>query len=89
MSLRLRDDRKDVDRSLFDVIENPLFVYSQTVFGALQTPKALDTALADLRGFVSEMSLDGIPNPGPHVGAKPLDLLEGCWRHDDLKGHAG
>ena len=51
----LRDNGKDFDGLLGDVIEHPDFTYPEPIFGLIETSQALDPTLADLGRLVPQV----------------------------------
>src|SRR5262245_19579841 len=62
----LRDDGEDLDLRLCNVIKHPDVVNAQPILRLAEPPKALDTALADLRRFVGQMHADGLDDASAH-----------------------
>lgn len=85
--LLLRDDGKDFNDTLRDVIKHPDFSDSEPVLRTIQATQALDAALADLPGLVPQVELQGLSNTGSDVGAQGAKILDRLRGKDDLESH--
>jgi len=70
LRLGLRDDCEDLDLCFGDVIEHPYLAYPKAVLRLVESPKPLDTALAQLGGLETKVQLDTIPNCRSGMGRK-------------------
>ena len=85
----LREDREDFDGCFCDVIEHPHLIYPEAILRPFQPTESLDTAAADFRGLVAEVTFDGVPHPAANVGLESLELPNRRWGQDDLEPHSG
>ena len=63
LRLGLPNDRKDFDGRFRNVIEYPYVIDSEPILWSAQATQPLDTAPADLLRFMSQVALEGIPDP--------------------------
>src|SRR5213594_13136 len=61
--LGLPNDRKDFDRRFGNVIEYPYVIDSEPILWSAQATQPLDTDPADLLRLMSQVALEGIPDP--------------------------
>src|SRR6185503_13947125 len=84
-----RDDRKDLDRRLRDVIEHPDLLDPQPILGPINTAQALDTTLADSPGLEPQMPLNPIAHRRANMCRKSLELLDRRRSQDNAETHSG
>jgi hypothetical protein len=87
LRLTFGDDGEDFDRFFPDVIEHSQVVDAQPILRPDQAVQSLDPAPAQLRGFVSQMSLECVPDRSAQLGAESLQRFGGRWGEDDLMAH--
>ena len=82
-----RDDRKDLDFFIGDVIEDANLLNAETELGSSQPAKALDSTFGDLGWLVPEMGLERILDRRALVRRKGTKAHGGAWGKDDLETH--
>ena len=87
LGLLLRDDGKDFDCRLRDVIENPDLVNPEPILRPIKASQALDPAPAQLGRLVAQVQLDGVPDPRLRVSSKGPQAVDGLRGQDDLERH--
>ena len=68
--ISFRDDRQDLDRVAFDVVEDPQVIDAQPILRMGQLPKTLDSALADFGRLVPQVDLHRVTHLGSFECAK-------------------
>ena len=87
LRLRLGDNGKDFDRRFCNVIEHPNVAHPQPVLGLTEAAQPFNTTLADLRRFVSEVTLDRVLDQCPLVAPQSSKHPRGLWSQNDLERH--
>src|SRR3990172_1796832 len=72
-----------------NVVEHPDFPHHQSILWMAEPTKPLDTALAHLCRFVSEMPVECILYLRPSMGFEALEVLFGFGGENNLVFHSG